>query len=130
MRFLDVALALVAALVVAVPPAEAPATWRPLPRPAENLVREDLQLVVEATAYSYGCGNGDGVTATGTPVRWGVVAVDPQIIPLGSRVEIAGLGVFQAEDTGGAIKGSRIDIWMPSRGMALQWGRRTVTVKF
>ncbi|MDQ7789662.1 MAG: 3D domain-containing protein, partial [Clostridia bacterium] len=63
------------------------------------------------------------------PVRPGVVAVDPKVIPLGSQVEIVGLGVFSAEDVGGNIKGNRVDIFMPSRGEALHWGVRAVEVR-
>ena len=86
-------------------------------------------MTMMATAYSWGCGNGDGYTATMTPVRPGVVAVDPEVIPLGSQVEIMGLGTFYAEDVGGAIKGNRVDIFMPSRGAALEYGRQTVEVR-
>jgi 3D (Asp-Asp-Asp) domain-containing protein len=56
----------------------------------------------------------EGTTATGTPARYGEVAVDPHVIPLGSYVEIAGYGVFRAEDTGGLIVGRRVDIWFPT----------------
>ena len=83
----------------------------------------------EATAYSYGCGNGDGLTATGTPIRPGVIAVDPAVIPYGSTVEIVGVGEFTAEDTGGAIRGNRCDIFMADRGDAVRWGRQTVEVR-
>ena len=70
----------------------------------------------------------DGKTATMTVARWGVVAVDPQIIPLGSKVYIKNMGWFMADDTGGKINGRRIDIFYPSRGDALQFGKRKVTV--
>lgn len=88
---------------------------------------EPPTITMEATAYSWGCGNGDGYTATMTRPRPGVVAVDPRVIPLGSRVEIDGR-VYYAEDVGGAIKGHRIDIFMPSRAEALEYGRRMVEV--
>jgi uncharacterized protein YabE (DUF348 family) len=81
------------------------------------------KLTVVATAYSAG-----GRTATGVDARPGVVAVDPSIIPLGSRVYIPGVGLVQAEDTGGAIHGNRIDICMSSEEAARRWGVRTVTV--
>jgi 3D (Asp-Asp-Asp) domain-containing protein len=86
-------------------------------------------LVVEATAYSYEDGNGDGVTATGTVPRPGICAVDPKIIPLGSRLWVPGYGWARAEDTGGLIRGNRIDVFFPTRIEALEWGRRTVTVE-
>ena len=90
---------------------------------------EPQTLTMTATAYSWGCGNGDGLTASMTPVRPGVVAIDPEVIPLGSQVEIVGLGMFSAEDVGGNIRGNRVDIFMPSRGVALQFGRQEVEVR-
>lgn len=70
----------------------------------------------------------DGKTATMTPARWGVVATDPQVIPLGSRIFIENMGWFSAEDTGSRIKGNRIDIFFPSREEALQFGKKELTV--
>ena len=90
---------------------------------------EPQTLTMTATAYSWECGNGDGLTAAMTPVRPGVVAIDPEVIPLGSQVEIVGLGMFSAEDVGGNIRGNRVDIFMPSRGVALQFGRQEVEVR-
>jgi len=90
---------------------------------------EPETMTMVATAYSYECGNGDGLTATGTPVREGVIAVDPAVVPLGSVVEIVGLGTFSAEDTGGAIRGNRGDVFMSSREAAIQFGRQTVEVR-
>jgi uncharacterized protein YabE (DUF348 family) len=80
--------------------------------------------VMKATAY---CIPG-GITATGASVRWGVVAVDPRVIPLGSKLYIEGYGDAQALDTGGAIKGNRIDLYMNSRQAALSFGVRSVVV--
>ena len=90
---------------------------------------EPETITMTATAYSWECGNGDGLTAAMTPVRPGVVAIDPEVIPLGSQVEIVGLGMFSAEDVGGNIRGNRVDIFMPSRGVALQFGRQEVEVR-
>ncbi len=70
----------------------------------------------------------DGKTATMTEARWGVVAVDPRVIPLGSKIFIEGMGWFSAEDTGGKIKGNRIDIFYPSRKEALQFGKRKLKI--
>ena len=89
---------------------------------------EPETLTMTATAYSWGCGNGDGYTASMTPIREGVIAVDPAVIPLGSQVEIVGMGVFSAEDTGSAIRGNRVDVFMSSRGAALDFGRQEVEV--
>ncbi|HEX7255698.1 MAG TPA: 3D domain-containing protein, partial [Gaiellaceae bacterium] len=80
-------------------------------------------LTVLATAYAL-----RGQTASGRPVGWGVVAVDPSVIPLGSRLAIPGYGMGVAADTGGAIVGARIDLWFPSVAQANEWGSRTVTV--
>jgi len=76
----------------------------------------------ESTAYCLG-----GTTATGMPVGRGIIAVDPSVIPLGSRVHVSGYGDAIAADTGGAIQGNIIDVWLPC-GEAYSWGRRTVTV--
>ncbi|MBR0576435.1 G5 domain-containing protein [Proteiniclasticum sp. BAD-10] len=83
---------------------------------------------VSATAYA-----GHGVTATGTvPVRneggWSTIAVDRNVIPLGTRVYVEGYGYAIAEDVGGAIVGNKIDLYMNSTSAALTWGRRTVTI--
>ena len=69
-----------------------------------------------------------GTTATGVPVGWGVVAVDPSVIPLGTRLTIPGYGSGVASDTGGAVHGATIDLWFPTEAQALAWGRRTVTI--
>ncbi len=86
-----------------------------------------------ATAYTAYCTGCSGVTANGTDLRANpgikVIAVDPSIIPLGSRVWVEGYGEAIAADTGGAIKGNKIDVFIPSDEGAMNWGRRTVTVK-
>lgn len=80
--------------------------------------------VMRATAY---CIPG-GTTRTGAPVRWGVVAVDPGVIPLGANVYVEGYGSARALDTGGAIRGNRIDLYMDSEDAAASWGVRSVLV--
>ena len=70
-----------------------------------------------------------GITASGKRASTGTIAVDPKIIPLGSLVEIEGLGVFRAEDTGGAIKGKRIDIWCRNHQIAQHLGVKKLNVK-
>jgi 3D (Asp-Asp-Asp) domain-containing protein len=80
-------------------------------------------LTVTATAYSL-----TGRTATGLPLAIGVVAVDPSVIPLGTRMTIPGYGEAVAADTGGAIRGAVIDVWLPTEAQARAWGRRAVTV--
>ena len=70
-----------------------------------------------------------GLTATGTRAQPGkTIAVDPRVIPLGSKVYIDELGEFVAEDTGGAIRGQRIDLFMENLDYALDWGVRKVRV--
>lgn len=80
--------------------------------------------VMKASAY---CIPG-GTTATGASVRSGIIAVDPRVIPLGQKVYVEGYGAARALDTGGAIKGNRIDLYMNSEQEALSWGVRNVTV--
>ena len=69
-----------------------------------------------------------GKTATGRPARFGVVAVDPRFIKLGTRVYVEGYGIAIAADTGGAIKGRRIDLCFNSRAEAMRVGRKPVKV--
>ena len=80
-------------------------------------------LTVSVTGYSL-----SGRTATGLPVGWGVVAVDPRVIPLGTHLWIPGYGEAIAADVGSAIIGQRLDLWFPSVAQADFWGRRTVTI--
>lgn len=74
------------------------------------------------------CGKNDGITATGTRAREGhTIAVDPEVIPLGSEVIIEGK-TYIAEDTGGSIKGNKIDIYVASHQEALRLGIKTAEV--
>jgi 3D (Asp-Asp-Asp) domain-containing protein/peptidoglycan hydrolase CwlO-like protein len=100
------------------PPPEAD----PPPSPAA-LVSGGRTLTVVATGYSI-----PGRTSTGLPTGWGVVAVDPGLIPLGTKLSIPGYGEGVAADTGGAVRGPTVDLWFPSIAQALAWGRRTVTI--
>lgn len=86
------------------------------------------RMRVEATGYSPRQPDLDYTTATGARARHGVIAVDPDVIPLGTRVYVPGYGHAVAADTGGAIDGRRIDLCFETVGEALRWGRRTVTV--
>jgi uncharacterized protein YabE (DUF348 family) len=81
------------------------------------------ELTVYATAYVSG-----GVTSTGWSARSGVVAVDPSVIPYGTKLYVPGIGVVRAEDTGGAIRGRHIDICLDTNGEANSWGARTIIV--
>ena len=84
---------------------------------------ETRTMVVDSVAYHL-----PGRTASGLPVGIGVIAVDPTVIPLGTRVFVPGYGPAVAADTGSAIKGRIIDLWMPTTAQAQAWGRRTVTI--
>jgi len=81
-----------------------------------------------ATAYTAGCIGCSGYTASGYRAGHGIVAVDPSVIPLGTKLYIPGYGVAVAGDTGGAIRGKRIDLGFNSLSDALLFGRRVVTV--
>lgn len=83
---------------------------------------------MEASAYLPSDGGGSGITASGMRAARGVVAVDPRVIPLGTKVYVEGYGEAIAADTGGAIKGSKIDLCMESYSEAINFGRRNVTV--
>ncbi|MCY8498619.1 3D domain-containing protein, partial [Bacillus atrophaeus] len=91
------------------------------------------ELTVTATAYSANDGGISGVTATGVDLNKNpnakVIAVDPKVIPLGSKVYVEGYGEATAADTGGAIKGNKIDVFVPKTSDAHNWGVRTVKVK-
>lgn len=82
-------------------------------------------LKVRAVAYSSGT-----YTALGTKLRYGVIAVDPKVIPYRTKVYIKELDkVFVAEDCGGGIKGNIIDIYMPSESQCNKWGSRNITIQ-
>ena len=101
------------------------------------------EIYVEATAYTadpaengYASGQqvfsacnsgGKGYNLTANP-GMKLIAVDPSVIPLGKTVNVEGYGVAIAADTGGAIKGNRIDVLMPDKGSSSQWGRKIVKV--
>lgn len=85
-------------------------------------------VTMEATAYNPWDGSGSGITASGMKARRGVVAVDPSVIPLGSRLFIPGYGFALAADTGGSIVGARIDLCMDEYREAISFGRRSVKV--
>ncbi|MDH3529470.1 MAG: 3D domain-containing protein [Acidobacteriota bacterium] len=105
---------------------------------AENVERVELTFEAErsatsrarafkATAYCL-----RGKTASGRHVRRGMVAADPRILPLGTRIHMSGgryTGNYLVADTGGRIKGRVLDIWVPSCSEARRWGRRTVQVR-
>jgi 3D (Asp-Asp-Asp) domain-containing protein/peptidoglycan hydrolase CwlO-like protein len=85
-------------------------------------VQSGKQLSVKVTAYCL-----PGTTASGAPVGRGVIAVDPRVIPLGTRIRVPGYGDGIAADTGGAVKGNVIDVWLPE-DEANSWGVKYLTI--
>lgn len=122
------------------PPAATPAAAEPAAEPTSDAAvpaQEEVEaaavleapatsgstLTVSSTGYCL-----KGTTATGMPVGWGTVAVDPSVIPLGTRIKVPGYGDGVAADTGSAVQGNVIDVWFPSCAQAINWGRKTVTI--
>jgi len=108
--------------------ASAPTVSRGSSEPASG-----KEFYVTATAYTPNCNGCSGISATGINLKSGsglkVIAVDPSVIKLGSKVWVEGYGTAIAGDTGGAIKGNRIDILVQSESQASNWGVRKVRVK-
>lgn len=91
---------------------------------APNGMKYSTTLTVKATAYTH-----DGSkTKMGTECRVGAIAVDPSVIPLGTRLYVEGYGYCTAEDTGGKIKGNRIDVFLDTEAECNTWGVKTVKV--
>lgn len=94
----------------------------------ENKSDKNLKTsAFSATAYCL-----KGRTASGSGVRRGIVAADPRVLPLGTRIYMeAGpySGTYVVADTGGAVKGRKLDVWVPSQREAVKFGRRKVTVR-
>lgn len=99
-------------------------------RSNDNVVKE---FMVSTTAYTANCRGCSGITSTGINLKKNpnlkVIAVDPSVIKLGTKVYVEGYGYAIAGDTGGSIRGNKIDIFMPNHSSALKWGRKTVKIK-
>ena len=94
----------------------------------DSKVKVVRTMKVEATAYT--AYNSYSLTSTGQKPRWGTIAVDPKVIPYGTKIYIPEFGkTFIANDTGGAIKGNKIDIFMNSKKECYNWGRRTIEIQ-
>ena len=94
----------------------------------DSVVKEET-FVVPATHYVATAYSLRGRTASGLPVSKGIIAADPRLLPLGSRVRLeagAYSGEYLVADTGGSVRGKRIDIWTPTSREAMRFGRRTV----
>jgi 3D (Asp-Asp-Asp) domain-containing protein len=102
----------------ALPALEAAAATPKPPKPGST-------LKVKSTAYA-----GHQPTFTGAKTRHGICAVDPDVIPLGTRFRVPGYGICLAADIGGAVKGAFVDVWVKTERAALRWGVRTVTIRF
>ncbi|MDQ0187990.1 uncharacterized protein YabE (DUF348 family) [Cytobacillus kochii] len=91
------------------------------------------EMYVSSTAYTAGCNGCSGVTATGLDLKANpgakVIAVDPSVIPLGTKVYVEGYGYAVASDTGSAIKGNKIDVFFSSKSDAYRWGRKQVKIR-
>lgn len=98
------------------------------------LPTENYTKVLSCLGTAYSCDGRAGITATGTVVHIGTIAVDPKVIPLGSKLYIVSddgqylYGYGTAEDTGGLIKGNRVDLYMDTTAECFQFGARRVTV--
>ena len=103
-------------------PAPTPVSEPPAPAPT-GPPAAGTRMTVSSTGYCL-----RGRTSTGIPTGWGVVAVDPSVIPLGTRMTIPGYGEGVAADTGSAVRGAMIDVWFPTCSQALEWGRKTITI--
>ena len=105
------------------------------PAPKEETATEEpagKEITVAATAYTANCKGCSGITKTGVDLNANpdqkVIAVDPAVIPLGSKVHVEGYGYATAEDIGGGINGHEIDVFIPKQSDALEWGRKQVKV--
>ncbi|MRX72944.1 DUF348 domain-containing protein [Bacillus lacus] len=91
------------------------------------------EFYVTSTAYTAFCNGCSGITATGVNLRANpgakVIAVDPRVIPLGTKVHVEGYGYAIAADTGSAIKGNKIDVFFPDKSTAYRWGNKKVKIK-
>ncbi|WP_338787885.1 ubiquitin-like domain-containing protein [Metabacillus sp. FJAT-53654] len=91
------------------------------------------EFYVNSTAYTASCSGCSGTTATGVNLRANpnakVIAVDPNVIPLGTKVYVEGYGYAVAADTGSAIKGNKIDVFIPTKSAAYRWGSKKVKIK-
>lgn len=97
-----------------------------------NDAKAKKEFTVSATAYTAYCNGCSGITKTGINLKQNpglkVIAVDPNVIKLGTKVHVEGYGYAIAGDIGGAIKGNKIDVFIPSKADAYKWGRKNVKI--
>ena len=108
------------------PPPSPPSTTRPAPSlaPTSTAGARGVELGI----FEVSCHTGKGVTASGRPSSRETVSVDPRVVPLGTRLVIDKVGARVAADTGGTIRGRRLDIWEPSVAACTRFGRRQLRV--
>lgn len=97
----------------------------------ENAPEIETKAVSESRAFKATAYCLQGRTASGSGVRRGIVAADPRVLPLGTRIQITAgsySGIYTVADTGGAVKGRILDVWVPSCSEAIRFGRKSVTV--
>jgi 3D (Asp-Asp-Asp) domain-containing protein len=102
----------------------------------QNLIKESVKsaanaLLSEARSFRATAYCLQGRTASGGGVRRGVVAADPRVLPLGTRIQVSAgaySGTYTVADTGGVIKGRILDIWVPTCAEAIRFGRKTISV--
>ena len=116
---------LLAACGDASPPPAPPGTTRPAASRASSTAGARGALL---GSFEVTCHTGKGVTASGRPSSRQTVSVDPRVVPLGTRLVIEGVGPRVAADTGGSIRGRRLDIWEPSAAACTRFGRRQLRV--
>lgn len=96
----------------------------------DNVVKE---FTVSASAFTANCNGCSGITKTGINLKSNpdmkIIAVDPSVIKLGTKVFVEGYGYAIAGDTGSAIKGNKIDVFFPTKEEAYKWGRKNVKIK-
>lgn len=109
-----------------------PKTFSKLEEKANLVGNKSKTVTVSSTAYTANCTGCSGITRMGVNLKKyddaKVIAVDQNVIPLGSTVQVEGYGKALAVDTGGAIKGNKIDVFIPKQSDALIWGKKQVKV--
>jgi 3D (Asp-Asp-Asp) domain-containing protein len=108
------------------PPVSPPGTTRPAPSSAPTSMAAARGALLGSFAVT--CHTGEGVTASGRPSSRETVSVDPRVVRLGTRLVIDKVGTRVAADTGGAIRGRRLDLWEPSVAACTRFGRRQLRV--
>jgi 3D (Asp-Asp-Asp) domain-containing protein len=101
----------------------------PLYQPYDPAAEVRTMLVTAYTSSVEDCGKDDGITASGAIAGPGTISADWELHPPGTVVEVPGWGRGVVADRGGAIKGNRLDVWLPDAQAVREWGRRQVEVR-